>query len=230
MLKRALRAGPTQRVLAWLLGTYLSLALRTTRWTFVNEAHAAPAMRGEPMVVAFWHDCLPLVPPLWLRAKRAAARLGVHSQLRVLASRHRDGRLLGAIMRRFALQPIYGSSSRGGAAGLRACVDALSAGAHVALTPDGPRGPRRVAAPGVAHLAALTGVAVLPVAGCSTRRLVLRQTWDRMMLPLPFGRGVIVCAAPIMVPRNGWEGALPVIEAGLNEAAAAAEAWCRAAP
>ena len=228
MLKRLLRGELAQGVLAWLLGAYLALALHSTRWTFLGDAHAAPVMRGEPMVVVFWHDCLPLVPPLWLRARRAAARLGVHSRLRVLVSRHRDGRLVGAVMRRFTLEAVYGSSSRGGAAGLRACVAALAAGEHVALTPDGPRGPRRVAAPGVAQLAALTGVAVLPVAACSTRRLLLRRSWDRMMLPLPFGQGVIVCGAPVVVPRNGWAGALPAIEAGINDAAAVAEAWCRA--
>ena len=69
------------------------------------------------------------------------------------------------------------------------------------ITPDGPRGPPRVAAPGVAQLAAMAGVRVLPCAAQTSRRRVL-GTWDRMVLPLPWGRGVIVCAPPIMVPRN----------------------------
>ena len=76
----------------------------------------------------------------------------------------------------------------------------LEAGDHVVITPDGPRGPRRVAAPGVAQLAALSGMPVLPCAAQTSRRWTLRS-WDRMVLPLPFGRGVIVCGAPIAGAR-----------------------------
>ena len=84
---------------------------------------------------------------------------------------------------RFALDVVLGSSSRGGAKGLRTAAQLLAGGDHIAITPDGPRGPRRVAAPGVAQLAALSGAPVLPCAAQTTRRWVL-PTWDRMVVPL----------------------------------------------
>ena len=115
---------------------------------------------------------------------------------------HRDGRFIGAVVSRFALDVVLGSSSRGGAKGLRVLLNLLAGGDHIAITPDGPRGPRRVAAPGVAQLAALSGAPVLPCAAQTTRRWVLR-TWDRMVVPKPFGRGVVVCLPTIAVePRR----------------------------
>ena len=70
----------------------------------------------------------------------------------------------------------------------------LQGGEHVLITPDGPRGPRRQAAPGVAQLAALSGVPVLPCAAQTRAATCCRQLGPHGV-PLPFGRGVIVCAA-----------------------------------
>jgi lysophospholipid acyltransferase (LPLAT)-like uncharacterized protein len=79
----------------------------------------------------------------------------------------------------------------------------------------------------VAQLAALAGVPIIPCAAQTTRRRVL-PTWDRMILPLPWGRGVLVCGAPIIVPREGWAASLPGIGAALNAAGAQADAACGA--
>ena len=201
MLKRLLRSPGGQAAFARVLGVYLDLALSTTRWTLHGAEHMAPHAAGVPCVVAFWHERLALMPMLWRLARRQGATTRAH----VLVSRHRDGRFIGAVVRRFRLEIVHGSSSRGGAAGMRTLLALLAAGDHVAITPDGPRGPRRQAAPGVAQLAALAGVPVLPASGQTSRRRIL-GTWDRMVLPLPFGRGVIVCAAPIPVGARRLAG------------------------
>lgn len=210
-----------QAWLAALVGRYLAFALRTTRWTLDGEANLAPHAAGQPAVAALWHECLPLMPALWLRIRRPGAR--VH----VLASRHKDGRLIGIVMRRFGVEVVHGSSARdgrdkGGAASVRQLLDVLAAGSHVVLTPDGPRGPAHRAAPGVAQLAALSGVPVLPCAARTSRAWRL-PTWDRMFLPLPWGRGVLVVGSPIAVSRGDWAASLPVIAAALDEAAHRAE-------
>ena len=97
----------------------------------------------------------------------------------------------------------------------------------IGLTPDGPRGPRRVAAPGVAQLAALAGVPVLPCAARTSHRIGL-NTWDRMGIPLPFGRGVVVCEPAITVPRDAWREALPAIKAAMDRASDRADQSARA--
>jgi lysophospholipid acyltransferase (LPLAT)-like uncharacterized protein len=221
MLKRLSRQPAVQQAGAHLLGLYLQFALRTTRWTLHGEPHVAPHLAGAPAVVAFWHERLPLMPILWLLAR---AR-GDSARMHVLVSRHRDGRFIGTVLRRFAVGVVHGSSSQGGATGLRALAALLARGSLVAITPDGPRGPRRRAAPGVARIAELSGFPVLPCSAQTTRRVEL-GTWDGMVLPLPFGRGVIVCGPPLIVPQDGWQDALPSIEQALSDAADTASRLC----
>ncbi|MBO0709797.1 MAG: lysophospholipid acyltransferase family protein [Acetobacteraceae bacterium] len=225
MLKSLLRRPGAQATLAWLSGLYLDFALRTTRWRIVGFEHLAPHVAGRPVIVAFWHERLPLMPMLWRTAQQVPGARLAGTRVYVLVSSHRDGRFIGAVMRRFRMETVFGSSSRGGARGLRNMLGLLARGDFVAITPDGPRGPRRRAAPGVAQLAALSGVPVLPCAGQTTRRRVL-SSWDRMVAPVPFGRAVVVCRPTISVARDGWEPALPAIVAALDEAAATADRLC----
>ena len=225
LIRPLLRHPFTQTVLAHLLGLYLWLALRTTRWTLDGAAHAAPYLAGQPVVAAFWHERLPLMPKLWDLARDR--RAGTSARMHVLVSQHRDGRFIGAVLRRFRVHVVLGSSSRGGAAGALSLLGLLAGGDQIVITPDGPRGPRRVAKLGVAQVAALSGVAVLPCSAQVSRRRILRS-WDRMVVPLPFGRGILVCGKPIQVPRQGWQKALPEIEAALNAAADRADLLCAA--
>ncbi len=226
MLRRLTRHPLTQALLARLLVAYLAGVGMTTRWRIVGAENLPPAIgtRAEPLgaIVTFWHERLAVMPIGWRHMRCAMPDLG-DIVPQVLVSRHRDGRLIGAVAGRFALDMVHASSSRGGAAGLLTLVRVLAARRVVAITPDGPRGPRRRAAPGVAQLAALSGRPVLPF-GMATSRARLLRSWDRMMIPLPFGRGVVVIGAPLHVPRGGEAAALAGIEAALSEACDRADA------
>jgi len=226
VLKRLAKARFTQGFLASLAGLYLRFALGTTRWRLHGGEHIAPHIGDEPVIVAFWHERQAMMPMLWVFTLRFDhGRPRERQRAHVLVSRHRDGRLIGAVVRWFRLDAVYGSSSRGGPASLRALAALLAAGDYVAITPDGPRGPRREAAPGVAQLAALSGIRVLPCAAQSSRRAVLR-TWDRFVVPLPFARGAVVCEPTITVGPDGWQEALPRIAAAMTMAADAADRLC----
>ncbi len=225
MLKRLSRSTPARAMAGRLIGAYLRLSLATTRWTIEAPAESWPHMTGQDgrtAIVAFWHECLPLIPALWWHAHRANPSLA----MTVLISRHRDGRLITDIVRRWGVEVVAGSSARarpgaardkGGAAALLQLLDLLRRGSLVAITPDGPRGPRRVLQPGIARLAALSGVPVIAAACIKTPHRRLRS-WDRMLLPLPFGHGRIVCSAPIAVPSQSWREAMPVIAGALDAA------------
>jgi lysophospholipid acyltransferase (LPLAT)-like uncharacterized protein len=226
-MKRLVQHPIAQAALARLLGLYLGFALRTTRWSLEGYEHVAPHAAGAPVVVAFWHERLALMPMLWLQARRTTQGQGSRARAHVLVSRHRDGQFIGAVVSRFDVDVVLGSSSRGGAKGLRILLNLLAGGDHIAITPDGPRGPRRVAAPGVAQLAALSGVPVLPCAAQTRHRWVL-PTWDRMVVPKPFGRGVVVCLPTIVVPRADWQDAVSAIGVALTAAADRADRLCLA--
>jgi lysophospholipid acyltransferase (LPLAT)-like uncharacterized protein len=222
MFNRLLKSEAAQRSAARLLGAYLGFALRTTRWTMEGEEHLAPFVVDKPVVVAFWHECLPLIPSLLARARRTNPRRSTT----MLVSRHRDGRFIASALKGFGIATVHGSSARpdradrdkGGAPGLRALLAVLAEGQAVAITPDGPRGPRRVAAGGAVQLAALSGAPILPVAAYTAFGFYLR-TWDRLVVPLPFGRGKLVCLEPIPVARDGQAAAMPALVAALNMAA-----------
>ena len=203
MIKRLLNAASVQAVLSWLVGLYMDFVARTTRWEVEGKEEIVGWALGGPCIVAFWHECLPsTIPILW----RQGARHGRVKPGVALASAHRDGRLIGNAVKYFGVGLVLGSSSRGGAAGLRNLVEAMQAGSDVGLTPDGPRGPRRVAAAGLSQLAALTAAPILPAAAW-TRWAITVNSWDRMRLPLPFGKGRLICGQMISVPRRGYVAA-----------------------
>jgi lysophospholipid acyltransferase (LPLAT)-like uncharacterized protein len=223
-MKFRLRHPFAQAVAVTMLSAYLTFALRTTRWTLAGREHFSPHAAGAPVIFAFWHEFLPLIPALTMLARGLPEY--VPTPMHTLVSQHRDGRLIGAVVRRFGIDPILGSSTRGGASALRRLLDVLRRGHIIGITPDGPKGPRRVSASGVAQLAALSTVPILPLAARTSCHITLK-TWDRMILPLPFGRGVLVCGPPISVPGQNWDQSLPVITGALNAAADLADRSCR---
>lgn len=227
VLKRLYRNPCLQIVFARAIGAYLALTIRTTRWECEGIEHLMrQAAAGSPLIIAFWHNRLPLMPTLWIKEQQLPDRQFPERQVHILVSRHRDGRLVGEVMRRFGVGLVHGSSSKGGASSLRKLLDLLRQRHYVVITPDGPRGPCQVAAPGVAQLAALSHAAILPCSAQTTRRLVL-DTWDRMTIPKPFGRAILVCGSPILVDRQNWKSSLDTITAALNAASERADQLCQ---
>ena len=171
---------------------------RSLRLTVVGLERVLPAWQERrPLIYALWHGRLLMIP--WLSARLTAAH-GART-IRVLASRSRDGELIARYVRRFGLHTIRGSSSRGGAAALRALTAALRDGDDVVVAPDGPRGPRHRVQPGLPALAAISGVPVVPLAFAAhpARRL---GTWDAFLVPAPFARGALVIGAPGAIARD----------------------------
>jgi hypothetical protein len=163
---------------------------------------------GAPVIYVVWHARLLLLPYLY-RGRG----------MRALVSRSEDGAMMSGLVRRFGFVTVRGSSTRGGAAGLRSLVRAIGEGHSVVVVPDGPRGPREVLKTGIVALARLTGVHVVPVAlGASSEWRV--RSWDEFRIPKPFSRCVVRFGEPILVPRGidgaGEETARKEIEAALN--------------
>lgn len=210
-----LKSPRAQKILSWLLSCYIRIVLRLQLSLRVEGLETIRLMAGEqPVIVAFWHEALPTMPILW----RVARGQGMARPAAVLVSRHRDGQMVGSIAQRLGLRLVSGSSSKGGVASMQELVKSLQKGESIGLTPDGPRGPARCAAAGVAALAGLSGALILPCGAATTRYIVIKKSWDKTRIPLPFGHMVLVCGAPVAVPRDSWRAALAGIEAALNEA------------
>lgn len=166
----------------------------------------------ERFILAFWHRHLLLMPYAY-RGRRIS----------VLISRSRDGELIARTVARFGIDAARGSSSRGGAAGLRDLLRKAAAGYDLAFTPDGPRGPAGVVQPGVILAAAATGFPVQPVAIAASRSRRVRS-WDRFLVPLPPATVHIVYGEALTVRRKGSvEGAAEELRRRLDAAEATAE-------
>jgi lysophospholipid acyltransferase (LPLAT)-like uncharacterized protein len=117
----------------------------------------------------------------------------------VLTSASKDGEILARVVGSFGLRAARGSSSRRGSRALRELTKWIDGGYNVVVTPDGPRGPRYVLAPGVIFLAQKTGLPIVPVHLNYDRYWTLKS-WDRFMIPKPFSRVRVVVASPERIP------------------------------
>jgi hypothetical protein len=223
-MKRLLRTAPVQAAIAWIAARYISLVFATSRSTVVGGERLAAMLRtGRPMIGCFWHGRMLMIPKLW----NAAA------PMYLLISEHQDGRLISRTIAHFGVGTITGSSSRGGMQALRAMVRALGDGKCVAVTPDGPRGPRMRAALGTAMAAKLSGMPIVPASFSSTRAITL-SSWDRFLLALPFGRLTFVVGDPIEVSSDADEAAMEAariaVETQLNQLTQQADQLCGRKP
>ncbi len=169
----------------------------TLRWT--REAHpdAEDAIRSGRVIFAIWHNRLALCIPAYRRAvHREPGR-----RMAALVSASRDGGVLAQVLDLFDVLPIRGSSSRRGAQALREFLTAAESGRDLALTPDGPRGPRYEIQEGVMVAAQFTGLPIIPVAWSLGWKLRLRS-WDAFQVPLPFSTCRLRLGPPLRVPRK----------------------------
>lgn len=173
-------------------GAALAARVGIATWSFLrippDGGEPTPADgRLAPAVHALWHEqLLPLA--VLHRARDAVA----------LVSRHRDGEVLARVLRGLGYATARGSSGGGGAVGLRTLAAAGRSGRPLAVTPDGPRGPRRRCKPGVALAAAVAGLPVVPVGAAVTRGWRL-ASWDRFLIPAPGATVLVAYGAPIPV-------------------------------
>ena len=146
--------------------------------------------RGDNIIISFWHDQLFLM---------VFAFLDRH--VKVLISSSKDGELIARTMKYFNQDAVRGSSSRGGRAAFKELLALCQEESDIAITPDGPRGPRHELKDGVIQLARMSGRPVIPVAFVCSRGHRF-QSWDRFLFPYPFGRSVYSYGEPLYFDKQ----------------------------
>ena len=144
----------------------------------------------QGVIYAMWHSRL-LYFTYYAKDKKAVAMI----------SESKDGEIITKTIQKMRIYAIRGSSSRAGKQALYQMVEVLRENAKVLMIPDGPRGPRYEAKHGVIRLAQLTGRPILPVSFSTTSGLFL-PSWDRFLLPLPWGKAALVVDEPFFVPSQ----------------------------
>jgi lysophospholipid acyltransferase (LPLAT)-like uncharacterized protein len=194
------------RIIAAVGGTALGALLATTRFEVSGrEQYEQFTRAGQPVIFVLWHGRL--LPSTYLRRGEGMG---------ALISQHRDGEYIARIAAGWGFHPIRGSSSRGGTAALRELVREVKHGRSLAITPDGPRGPRERMKPGALVLAQLTGAPVVPAAsGC--QRAWWFGSWDRFLVPKPFSTVRVAYGESMRVPRDLDEARLEVYQRELED-------------
>lgn len=205
-------------------GAYLKLVWKTQR--HILEPHDFyDWIDGElPVILTFWHGqhfLTPFVPK-------------PHHRGKVMISRSFDADINAIAAESMGIGTIRGSGShigrfheKGGVSATRKMIEALAQGYNVAMTADVPKVSRR-AGLGVVSIAKHSGRPIYPVAIATSRRIVMKKSWDRSSLNLPFGRAAMVMEPPVRVAADADDAALELarveVEQKLNRATARAEA------
>jgi lysophospholipid acyltransferase (LPLAT)-like uncharacterized protein len=211
-LKNLLRNDGVQAVLGWLLGSYLRLVLATVRWRHENLECVEPVLAGPSGAIAlFWHGRIPLclaTAPQWWRKRT-----------RALVSPSSDGEFVAQALAMSGFPAIRISSAKKGdsakarqaVAAIREAVTWVEGGGALVVTPDGPRGPNEVIAPGALQIARRSGQPVYLMGIAADPALQMQDTWDKVMWAAPFGRGVVVWEGPLHVPADADETAIQAL-------------------
>ena len=177
--------------------TILKLAWLTFRFRLQeDEKFTEIAARGEPVVVAFWHEGIFTVG--WYVAR--LLKRGV--RMTILISPSADGELGTMILASFGSRAVRGSARRSGAAALRGLNRAIVEGRQSpAIAVDGSKGPRRYCKPGAIMVARIAGVPIIPV-GFAARHGWRSPTWDRHLVPFPGSKVAITVGEPFLVEKK----------------------------
>ncbi len=192
-------------------GSFLiSVAARLARWVILafgrtwrirvvaGEEHLEALLaEPSPALISFWHNRSVAFSYFFLDRL-----VGGGLNLTLLASHSRDGELVTRVIKRWGLNTVRGSASRGGTAALRGLHRAITRqGSSPVMIPDGPRGPLYYFKVGVAVLAQTSRAPILPF-GVAASSFFTLKSWDRIIVPWPFSRVAITIGEPQSIERG----------------------------
>lgn len=187
-----------QWLAAFLIWLFVSLVSLTIRYRLHDPHDFLKRTDLKQVIYCLWHNRLALCVKIYFKFSRAHhAAPGVAG----LVSASKDGALLSAIFHRFGMQPVRGSSSRRGAQALIELNSWAERGYDLAITPDGPRGPKYVLAEGAITLAQITGLPLVTSSHYFNWKISLKS-WDAFQIPLPFSRCDIYVGKVFSIPRE----------------------------
>jgi lysophospholipid acyltransferase (LPLAT)-like uncharacterized protein len=158
------------------MALFFRLWLATLRVHSNFKGHTDEA---SPVIIMLWHERLFISP---LIAQKFFRR-----PITALISTSKDGGWLVAFFKTMGLHAVRGSSSKRGASALIELTRNVKNGRNAGVTPDGPKGPRRVCKSGAVALAKLTRSPFL-LLGIHFHSAIKLKSWDQFSVPLPFSK------------------------------------------
>lgn len=172
--------------------TLLITATCRVRW-HNKDVWLAHQNSGNPYIVSMWHNCSTICS--WAMRD---------SRVTVMVSDSRDGEYVARLAKLFGINAVRGSSSKGAKKAIKSALQLLSQRRSIAVTPDGPRGPKYSIQPGVLWFGAVGQAPIIPLHIESSRQWVL-NSWDGHCFPKPFSTIHIRFGEPQLVTREELE-------------------------
>ena len=189
--KKLLKHFIVQQLLAFIAFIYILFVKVTSNIKYENiDSPTKYWQNKKPFILAFWHGQLMTFSYTWK----------INKKLNILASSHSDGRFGASIARYFKLNNIPISSDNNNLS-LRPIFKILNSNNYIAITPDGPRGPKEKVSEGIIKIAKISKVPIIPVGFGSSKNFCLKS-WDSFLITLPFSKCRIVWGDSITIPEN----------------------------
>ena len=182
----------------------LYLIVKFIYLTNKKEFHHPKLNDDEALIFVTWHDDL-ICQPLNYFQNRP------NGVIKTLISQSKDGEILSKIYNLFGGEIIRGSSSKGATKALISTIREIKAGSDIALTPDGPRGPRHTVADGVIAIAQKSGARIV-VLNSKASKFWQFKSWDKFILPKPFGKIDFYMSEPFNINDLEFEEARSFIK------------------
>ena len=189
--KKLLKHFIVQQLLALIAFIYIVFVKITSNIKYENiDSPKKYWQNKKPFILAFWHGQLMTFSYTWK----------INKKLNILASSHSDGRFGASIARYFKVNNIPISSDSNNLS-LRPIFKILNSNNYIAITPDGPRGPKEKVSEGIIKIAKISKVPIIPVGFGSSKNFCLKS-WDSFLITLPFSKCRIVWGDAITIPEN----------------------------
>ncbi len=149
---------------------------------------------------------------LWHSRQCGVYGIPEREKLHCLISRSRDGEIIAAAAESLGIKTVRGSQKKGGTQASLEILDVLKEGNNVAITIDGPKGPKEVVKKGIVEIAKLSGVPIVPFAWYSpSKGFIKLKTWDDFCFPLFCKKLCLLCGEPIYVDKDADDNAIEKI-------------------
>ena len=192
ILKRFSKTKYGQKSIGFLFYLITKFICFSIRWKCYDEDQKSNIINNKDQYIfCCWHNRLFLGPHLLPRNRIINA----------LQSSHSDGMITSIAFKYLGMNVILGSSMKGGMQAFRKMVKCIKNGESIAITPDGPKGPKETVKEGVIKLAQITGIPIVPLVW-STKKFKIIDSWDNFVIPFPFSKGIYTFGKPIYVDKK----------------------------
>jgi len=192
-LKKILRSQCAIHIASFFCYWYVRFVAFTTRWDRRDiDVFYKNLKEHNAVIFIAWHGRIAFAPYFWNQC----------SKLSALVSPHRDGQLIAGLLKRFGIENISGSTNENPRSSAVRLLRELKNNASIAIIPDGPRGPSMTMSMSPIYYAKTTGKPIIGMTYSIAHSKILGKSWDRMLLPLPFQKGIVAVTKPFFIEKN----------------------------